>query len=277
MTLNAQQWKTRLKEARAEEPTLINASALTVFPALDTPGMTVQIAAATAVRNLLSYAIALSIQNYSNLDSEELPEKTAIYLDDLQQWLLEQNNAVLFIGAKRLAVQTDMIESVYESAAKYPEPPAECIERIFQAWQMCRKLLALKDTDDTECLRQLYSLSSLWHKSLSRQQMQLFPVSKPFEFAEKHVARHLNRIDYHTARSLVWGKEFHDLIQKYLDLGFCQRTASAKARKEFIANHPYPVTDNELLNDEAIPGHSRPAMLRYLKMYRESIANPKEQ
>ena len=48
-------------------------------------------------------------------------------------------------------------------------------------------------------------------------------------------------------------------------------------RKEFIANHPYPVTDNELLNDEAIPGHSRPAMLRYLKMYRESIANQKEQ
>ena len=61
MTLNAQQWKTRLKEARAEEPTLINASALSIVPALDAPGMTVQIAAVTAVRNLLSYVVALSL------------------------------------------------------------------------------------------------------------------------------------------------------------------------------------------------------------------------
>lgn len=277
MTINAQQWKIRLKEARAEEPTLINASALSIFPALDAPGMTVQIAAVTAVRNLLSYVVALSIQGYSTLDNEELPEEISSYLDELQKWLMESDNIVQFIGAKRLPVSPDLIEKIYSSAASFPEPPQECMERITGAWEMCQSLIPLRNVDENKCLRELYTLSSKWHKSLSRQQMQLFPVTQPFEFAEKHVARHLNRIDYHTARSIAWGKEFYDLTQKYLAQGFCQRTASAKARKEFIANHPYPVTDNELLNEEPIAGHSRPAMQRYLKMYKETISEKEEQ
>ena len=273
MPIEARRWKILLREARAEVPVIINAMAQEIFPAPASGSCRPREIAATALRNLLGYQIRLIVQHYSANDWIGYPEELSCFLEQVRRWLGSMDDPALFIGSRVLPATAPEAKVIFHAAAAFPAPSKLCPPRIRYAWTMMQRLLEVSNQKSGNLYRKLYELSCDWHKSLLRPEQQIFSIAKPLEFAEKHVARHLNRIDYHSARAISWGKELCESIAKYQSMGFCRKTAACKARRDFIRQHPYPVTDSELLMTEAVPGHSRPAVIRYQKQY---LANLKK-
>jgi hypothetical protein len=271
MQTEARSWKILLREARAEVPVIVNAMTQEIFPAPTSRNCCPQRIAATALRNLLAYQIRLIVQHYSADDWNEYPEELSAFLDQVRCWLRTMKNPALFIGPRILPVTAQETEMIFHAAETFPVPSKLSLPRIRYAWAMAKRIMNTKQKNSGNLFRKLYELSCEWHNSLVLPGQQLFSISKPLEFAEKHVTRHLNRIDYHTERAISWGKELCESIAQYQSMGFCRKTAASKARKDFIRKHPYPVTDSELLMNEAVPGHSRPAIIRYQKIYLASL------
>jgi len=276
MQTEARNWKIQLREARAEVPVLVNVTALEIFTVSASPDHSPLEVTATALRNLLAYQVRLIVQHYSADDWTEYPEELSSFLNQVHNWLGTSGNPALFIGRRMLPVAGPEVEKVIAGAKTFPIPPRQCLPRILYAREITNRLLKIKQQNPQVVFRKLYELSCEWYNSLTRPDMQVFAMPKPLEFAEKHVTRHLNRIDYHSARAIIWGKELCESIAKYQAMGFCRKTAASKARRDFIKNHPYPVTDSELLMNEAIPGHSRPAVIRYQKKYLDSLKKQQE-
>ena len=272
MQIEARSWKVLLREARAEVPVIVNAMTQEIFP-MPTRNCCPRRIAATALRNLLSYQIRLIVQHYSADDWNEYPEELSTFLEKVRIWLGTMDNPALFIGPRILPAAGSETDMIFRAAETFPAPSKLCLPRIRNAWTMAKRLLDVKKRNSGNLFRKLYELSCEWHKSLILPDQQIFAISKPLEFAEKHVTRHLNRIDYHTERAISWGKELCESIAKYQAMGFCRKTAASKARRDFIREHPYPVTDSELLMNEVVPGHSRPAIIRYQKKYLASLKN----
>jgi len=65
-------------------------------------------------------------------------------------------------------------------------------------------------------------------------------------------------------RRILWGRELEESIQRYLNAGKCLRTAKILAGRDFRKAHPQD-TDSD-----AVPGHSGPALRRYLRAYRQN-------
>ena len=63
---------------------------------------------------------------------------------------------------------------------------------------------------------------------------------------------------------ILWGRELEESIQRYLSAGKCLRTAKILAGRDFRKAHPQD-TDSD-----AVPGHSGPALRRYLRAYRQN-------
>ena len=66
------------------------------------------------------------------------------------------------------------------------------------------------------------------------------------------------------AHRILWGRELEESIQRYLNAGKCLRTAKILAGRDFRKAHPQD-TDSD-----AVPGHSGPALRRYLRAYRQN-------
>ena len=65
-------------------------------------------------------------------------------------------------------------------------------------------------------------------------------------------------------RRILWGRELEESIQRYLSAGKCLRTAKILAGRDFRKAHPQDA------DSAAVPGHSGPALRRYLRAYRQS-------
>lgn len=272
MNIDNQQWETLLREARSEAPAVISTMALTVFSTAPSMGDTKRIAA-NIVRNLLAYLVRLSVKYYSAQPPHELSREISRFLNELLVWMKDEDGFGLFLERRIHPLSKTETETVFRRAKLFPNPPSDIMERIIRSHSFLPELLFLENTNaDTACA-QLYHLASKWNIMLSQKEMQLFPESKPFEFAAIHIMKNIRRSDSHTAKSIVWGKELCEILQKYRDMGVCERTARAKTRRDFIAAHPLPKNDAELLLTESFPGHSRPAILRYMQKYQESLHN----
>ena len=66
------------------------------------------------------------------------------------------------------------------------------------------------------------------------------------------------------AHRILWGRELEESIQRYLSAGKCLRTAKILAGRDFRKAHP------QSADSDAVPGHSGPALRRYLRAYRQN-------
>lgn len=275
MNTDNQQWEILLREARTEAPAVISTMALTVFSTEPITGDAKRIAA-NIVRNLLAYLVRLSVKYYSAQSPHELPREVSEFLNKLLVWLKDEDGLGLFLERRTHLLSKMEAQTVFRRAKLFPKPPSNIMPRIVCSYSFLPELLPLENTNANEGYVLLYNLASKWNMMLSQKEMQLFPELKPFEFAAMHITKNIRRIDSCTAKSIAWGKELCESLQKYRDMGFCERTARARVRQDFLAAHPPPKNDEELFGTESFPGHSRPATIRYMRKYLKSLHDPED-
>ncbi len=146
----------------------------------------------------------------------------------------------------------------------FPKPPQlECLQRLQLLHKCMQKVVMLSELTDSEIMRKLFGLCASWLHEQKNLDTWKVPVEELLISAKHHIRRNIQRIHNNHERHYRWGKEYDTYFNRYLEQGFCIRTAHGKARKDFIANHPM---NNELPNAD-IPGHSHPALKRYHSVY----------
>lgn len=269
-------WETLLQETRAEAPAVISRLALAIFPVSSSEIHTAKQIAGNAIRNLLSYIIRLSVQDYSSRPASDLPAELLRYQNAQLSWLKRKHNASLVIEMHCKPLSEQEIKNIFEEAQCFPSPPATANFRIRLAFSILQKLLEIKDFSQINVFEKIYEISSEWNRALITPAMQMIPNLRPLEFARMHVIRNKSRIVHHGQQSILWGKEFYESYKKYVESGCCSRTAKAKARRDFIKAHP-PRLNDDVPIGEWQPGLSRPALTRYLRQYLNFLKEGGEQ
>lgn len=241
--------------------------AFCIFP--DTPELSLSCAILTAIRNFTSFQVLLIVEEYSPLNPET-PDEVKQYLEALAALLRHGNNPYLFLFSTAPLEDKDT-EKILAFMSRLPEIPKTISEKISIVHKMRQTLYSLLITlissPSDKTSMEFYRLSARWMSLLKSNAFQYLPVKQTLEYAGLHLKQHTRRIDHHTRRGIEWGREFDDYYRKYLDEGICEQTARAKARKDFIANHPQAVTDTELLFQENFPGTTRQSLRKYHAMY----------
>lgn len=256
----------------AKEKTLVLQphQSFAIFP--DSPDLSLSCAILTAIRNFTSFQVLLITEEYFPV-SPDVPNEVREYLDSLAVLLRQGQNPYLFLFSTSPLEDKDA-EKILAFMSHLPKIPETISERIFLVHEMRQKLYALlialfSSTTEKTAL-DFYRIAAEWMSLLGSEKFQILPVRQTLEYACLHLKQHTRRIDHHTRRGIEWGREFDQSYRKYLDAGLCVQTAKAKARKDFIANHPQAVTDTELLFQENSPGTTRQSLHKYHMLYLSS-------
>lgn len=217
----------------------------------------------TVCRNFLAYHIRLIVDLYHPL-SDDASREIREYLQHFALQICNGDNPRLFILGNDFVFESDAA-AIRQVVSSLPIPPQQISDKIQIVYEMEQKLLELLKLPDDAC--GLYCLAAEWLQILGSARIQLFPVQRTLECAGIHMKQHIRRIDHHSRRSIEWGREYDTYLRKYLQKGFCEQTARARARDAFKAAHPAPVTDAELLCDKNPPGLSRQSLHKYHQVF----------
>lgn len=242
----------RIENVTASDMVLVDVEALNIFCSDDAAASSEEMLAMIC-RNLVRY--------YFHCLDRETASGNESYLAKIRQYR-ETYDAVLQSSGK------PEIKLCFQLAKQLPTPPKSLSEKIHHIYRIIDNVLKVRDPPTGQAHLRLYELAAHWLCSLPS--LQPVPASMVLDNARKFCSLHQKRHENIRSKSIAWGEEYDGYMQKYLRLGYRPKTAKTAAKRDFIKAHPLPKNADEQLETGEFPGHSNPALRRYLQAYLNS-------
>lgn len=243
-----------------QEPVLLSARAMRVFPALplsvDRNKLSAEI-----LRNLTGYYFDNLIFLYDPPD--HCPE-TESHLRAFAGFL-KTNNLQYDIGSwtEQHFAAREVIPFI-DRMKNFPAPPGNIHIRLKIIYEYVQKVFQLAKLGNTDFLRNLYNLSISWSETQAQPAMHLSSASYVLKSAEHQNKKFERRQLKSSYQFYIWGKEYDEYYQEFLNTGYSERTSRKYAGIKFSKNHPFTgdVSTNPL------PGKSLNSLKKYQQIYR---------
>lgn len=273
MKLTLEKWQKLLCFVKSQYPIIIDERGLTVFPAVQ-DGVTARKILALSARNMVAYWFYQLLAIYPTLDHMKSSSSIAPYLQTVFHFLSRNNNQVLFYRDSFSAhITVEDENALLEEIQHFPQNSTACDERIQCIHSFIEKLAKTSKLPEESQWKELYHLNSSWQKEMIQPQFRLLPDSEVIRIVSNHIRHQFTRVGINHHRNLAWGKEFDQYLTEFTAQGNSPNHAKWLARKKFMSAHPAPLTEQELLEQEAYPGLTQKCLQRYRNIYLASLKN----
>ena len=257
--MNTQQdiWKKRICDDEASELLVLDCRVLSVFHTDDDLRLEPRKWLAMTERNLVELH-----RKSLEIEQENLPRRYYAEMRDF--W---KNNPELLRNAftKEFPNDGDTMNILY-AMENYPELPSGLPPPVSLLHGFLDELSFLSLDSGIWMSFELIRKQAEW-LALIRNNFSLFPLKEAMEVMNRHLSRYTKKTRHHQEYAVQWGRAFDGYYREALADGKSEKYARTLARRRFVAEHPLPRTDAELLNCAHIPGTSMVSLQKYHRKF----------